>query len=254
MIDRMKVISLDRTPERFRRFQMLNPDIAAERVPAVDGMSLVRAELVRSGLITEQNSYSPGALGTLASHIALWRDCAAGGTPVQIAEDDMILRSDFLATSNAMLGALACWDIVLWQHNFDWPVMVRLPDTIGPVVLQYDPATHDKSWSQFRQGRLQPILLRLIAAAGTGCYALSPHGAAALLAACLPVGAEPAHYAPNPDNTWANSGLDVEVCRHYATLDAYFALPPLAVSPNDRSASTIRGHLAAIHDPNVANG
>jgi hypothetical protein len=25
-------------------------------------------------------------------------------------------------------------------------------------------------------------------------------------------------------------------------------------APNDRSASTIRGHLAAIHDPNVANG
>ncbi len=37
------------------------------------------------------------------------------------------------------------------------------------------------------------------------------------------------------------------MCRHYAELNAFACLPPLAMAPNDESISSIRGHLAAMN-------
>ncbi len=249
----VKLISLPRTPERLERFRLRNPDLPTELVPGVEGASLSRADLIAQGLITEANPYSAGALGTALSHIGLWRACAAGACPFHIAEDDVILRADFMAAAEAALGRLAAWDIVLWLHNFDWPVQISLPGGVGPVILQYHPDHHRNDWQPFRLERTAPALVRLLSAAGAGCYSVSPRGARTLLAACLPLGGTPARYAANPDAAWANSGLDVEMARHFGDLEAFFALPPLAVAPNDRSASTIRGHLAAMHDAKIAN-
>lgn len=249
----VRVISLARTPERLARFRLRNADIPIEVVAGVEGAALSRTELIAQGLITEANPYSAGALGTALSHIGLWRACAAGTSEFHIAEDDVILRADFIAAAQAALGGLAAWDIVLWLHNFDWPVQISLPGGVGPVILQYQPGGQANDWQPFQAERAAPGLVRLLSAAGIGCYSISPRGARALLAACLPLGGTPARYAANPDAAWANSGLDVEMARHFAGLDAFFALPPLAVAPNERAASTVRGHLAAMHDTKIAN-
>jgi hypothetical protein len=252
-VDVLRVISLDRTPQRFAKFLASNPHVPVERVSAVDGARIARADCVRDSVITDANSYNPGALGVAMSHTALWRQCAAGSKPFHIAEDDAIVRADFPTSAAAALATLAEWDVVLWLHNFDWPVMVRPPGGVGPVVMQYQPDDGGRTWDEFRAAEIAPMLLPLLSAGGIGCYSISPQGARNLLADCLPIGADMAEYVAKPGSGWSNTGLDVEMSRHYGQRRAFFAFPPLAVAPNDQSASTIRGHLAAMHDPAIAN-
>jgi len=128
----------------------------------------------------------PGALGCAMSHVRLWRQCAAGNEPFHIAEDDLFCRTDFAATAQACLDRLTDWDIVVWAYNLDWPVQARLAPGSGVTVVQYDYTSvhHDR----FRAGRVTPFLAPLVSAAGTGCYSISPRGAARALADCLPIG------------------------------------------------------------------
>jgi hypothetical protein len=253
MVDYLRVISLDRTPDRFDRFVALHPGFPIARFSAIDGARVTRADCLRDGLINEQNTYNPGAIGIALSHTTLWRDCAAGSVPFHIVEDDVILRADFVSAAAAALATLPDWDIVLWLHNFDWPVKIRPPGEIGPVVMQYEPDDGGRNWDGFRATRVAPMLVPVLSAGGIGCYSISPQGARRLLADCLPIGNAMAEYVPKPGTGWLNTGLDVEMSRHYGRRLAFFAIPPLAVAPNDQSASTIRGHLATMHDPAIAN-
>jgi GR25 family glycosyltransferase involved in LPS biosynthesis len=243
----LRVISLDRTPQRFEQFRSWNPGFDVVRVPAVEGSLVDRNELIGQGLITGVCAYSAGALGNALSHIGLWRECAAGDMTFHIAEDDIILRHDFHAMSAAMLHELGEWDVVLWTHNFDWPLKIRPAPGLGPVVVQYDPTETKQDAEPFRTWSGRPLLPRLASASGTACYSVSPHGAARMLADCLPLSGLPAVYVARPEVTWRNSALDVEMCRHYEDWQAHVALPPLAFAPNDIETSTIRGHLAALH-------
>jgi hypothetical protein len=253
MADVFNVINLDRTPARFAQFIDWNPDFQVERVSAFDGAKLDRADCVKNSLIREENIYAPGAIGSLMSHISLWGRCAASGQPMHIAEDDIVIRPDFWPQAHAALARLPAWDIVLWTHNFDWPVQIYPGPGLGPVVLQYNPEAVNKGLAQFRASTQPPTLCRLGSAAAIACYSISPKGAARMLADCLPIGNTAPPYVAQPDIAWHNSALDVEMSRHYANWNAYVSIPPLAVAPNDQTSSTIRGHLAAMHDPAIAN-
>jgi len=244
----LRVISLDRTPERFEKFLGDNAGFAVERFPAFDGRLLVAADCVADGLITAGNQYAPGALGVALSHVTLWRDCVASGEPAHIAEDDIVLRADFWPRMAALLQTVPGWDIVLWTHNFDWPVLVAPAPGAGQAVIQYTQPGSEMDLAAFRAARAPNYLLPLVSAAGIGCYSVSPAGAARLLDLCLPMGTEMAGYATRPGTGWENTGIDVEMSRHYAGLAAFVAVPPLALAPNDQEASTIRGRLAALHD------
>jgi glycosyl transferase family 25 len=252
MLDYLRVISLDRTPARFEQFRAWNPHLPIQRFSAIDGKRLDRSDCIRDGLITADNTYKPSAIGNALSHVTLWRECAAGAAPMHVVEDDIILRQDFLAVANGFLTSLDDWDFVLWAHNFDWPVMIQ-PPGVGSIVLQYNPREAEAQLSTFPTVTTRPALLPLISAASSGCYSISPQGAARMLADCLPIGATSSTYVTKPELAWSNSGLDVEMSRHYRNWNAYVSLPTLGVAPNDQSASTIRGHLAAMHDPAIAN-
>ena len=251
MIRHLRLINLDRTPERLAAFRARHPDLPVERVPASDGERLDRAACVADGLITADNTYRPGALGCALSHIHLWRRCVAEGVASHVVEDDVTLRHDFLPAANAILSRLPNWDFVLWGHNLDWPVQVEAAPGLGVVILQYDHQTVEPG--PFRAPGPIPAAMRLISATGTGCYSISPAGAERLLTACLPIGAAPARYLAKHPTALMNSGIDVEMSRHYADMNAYVAFPVLAITDNDQTASTIRGHLGAIHDPRAAN-
>lgn len=248
-IEPIRVINLDRTPERLTRFLERHPGLPVERFAAVDGATIDRNAGVRDGVIAVENDYHPGAIGVAMSHVKLWRQCAAGSAPFHIAEDDAILRRDFRSIAARLLDTLDAWDIVLWAHNLDWPVQVRLAQGVGVTVVQYDPETVDVT--RFRSATVIPSLAPLSSAAGICCYSVSPAGAARMLADCLPIRSQDAQYLPK--TAWLNTGIDVEMSRHYAAWRAYIATPPIAISDNDQRASTIRGHLAAIHDPTIAN-
>jgi len=249
---KFRVINLTRTPERWTRFVEQNPGIPAERWAAVDGAKLDRQVCIKDGIITAANEFTPGALGVAMSHLTLWRECTAGSEPYHIAEDDVVFRKDLPSMAQSVLEGLKHWDIVLWGHNLDWPVQVSLAPGTGVTAVQYD---HEAlALDRFQAARVVPMLAPLISAAGLLCYSISPQGAAHILSQCLPVGNEVATYLVKiKDRHWLNSGIDVELSRHYARLRAFIALPLLAVGKNDQTASTIRGHLAAIHDYRIAN-
>ena len=249
----LRVISLDRTPQRFAQFLEWNPGFEVQRFVAFDGALLHRGDCVRDQVIAESNAYSPGALGNAMSHVALWRQCAAGSTPFHIVEDDVILRADFLAMAETLLDAAPGWEVALWLHNLDWPLKVNAAPGVGPAVVQYDPAEALRQLESFKSWTGRPAMLRLVSAAGIGCYSVTPRGAARMLADCLPIGSEKAVYSAQPQKRWDNGALDVEMSRHYERWQAYVTLPPLAVAPNDQAASTVRGHLAAMHDAAIAN-
>ena len=241
------VISLDRTPERFQRFVDLNKGVKIQRFRAIDGTKLRKDACIRQGLITADNTYNPGALGVALSHVMLWRDCAAGTEQYHIAEDDVVLRADFWKCASDLLQRNSDWDIVLWSHNFDWPVMVAPGDGVWAAAIQYLQPKSNFGLEQFRGADRPSILLPLISSAGIGCYSISPSGAARMLSDCLPIGAAKPPYVLNPSMGWENSGIDVEMSRHYSRHHAYIAIPPIALAPNDHSLSTIRGASANSH-------
>ena len=192
--------------------------------------------------------YFPGALGAALSHSTLWKACAVGTEIFHIVEDDIVLRSDFGEIAKQQLSGLSDWDIVLWSHNLDWPVVV------GPIlggenaVIQYAAKDVVTKLEAFQATTTQAALLPLVSAAGIGCYSLSPHGAAKLLATCLPIGSTQARFAVEGHLGWNNTGIDVEMARHYSKLRAYISFPPLAVTPNEFAKSTIRGHFAPMQN------
>lgn len=243
MDDWLTVITLDRTPKRFKQFCDWNSRFKIRRFAAIDGTRVSHEKCIQRQLITADNEYIPGALGGALSHISLWQSCAAGTEIFHVVEDDVVLRADFWGAVKPLLAALSEWDIVLWSHNLDWPVVV------GPIlgeenaVIQYGAKETITKLDAFRETSTPSVLLPLISAAGIGCYSLSPKGAARLLKACLPIGNTQARFAAENLLGWNNTGIDVEMARHYNKLRAFIAFPPLAVTPNEFEKSTIRGHL-----------
>ncbi len=70
MENRVTVISLPTASKRLETFKELNAHLPALNVfPAILGRQLDRTQLIDDGLITEQNIYSPGALGCALSHV-----------------------------------------------------------------------------------------------------------------------------------------------------------------------------------------
>jgi GR25 family glycosyltransferase involved in LPS biosynthesis len=238
---RLRVISLDRTPQRLAVFRAQNPGLAFERFAACDGAARPRAAWIADGLIAPENVYLPGAIGCAASHVSLWRACVAEGQPVHVAEDDVILRRDFVEMATALLAGLV-WDVVYWTWNFNWPLDHWPAEGLAPALLQLDPRLILRHYEAFRRHTGRPLMARIASGAGTGCYSIAPSGAARLLAACLPIGNVPARMrAGNLILDWDNTGIDVEASRHFRELRAFATIPPLAVAMNDGALSTIRG-------------
>jgi glycosyl transferase family 25 len=238
--DAVTVISLDRTPERYEQFLSLNPGLAVRRFSAIDGRLLDRDRCIANGLITPSNPYKRTSVGVLSSHVALWRRSILEGRDLHVAEDDAILRSDFLPMARASLASLRKWDIVLWGWNFDWPLKLQLARGLGTAVVQCDQDGLRAEWGAFAASTVTPFLARLISAAGVCCYSISPNGARKLLTLALPVEGLPAAYAFKPDVPWVNAETSVELSRHYARLTSFVSLPPLATTLNRLEESTVQ--------------
>jgi len=231
------VISLDRTPDRWRAFQADNPGIAVARFAAVDGRSVDRHALIEAGLAHADLAYTPGAFGCALSHAALWRRCVETGTPLTICEDDAILRGDFPAMSAEIAQRAPEAELVLWGWNFDSVLAGRLFGET-PFAMGFDQARLRASIPAFQAERTAPTLLRLHRALGTPAYTISPKGAQALLARCFPLRPEPV-FVPLLDREIPNTGVDIAMNAAYPQIAAYVAFPPLAVTRNAVEASTV---------------
>lgn len=238
----VQLINLDRSLDRLARFRAVNAHLSdVRRVHAIDGLGLDRAALVAGGLIREPLPYSPGALGVALTHCQLWERCREGGAPLTVSEDDALFNGGFERAGEQLLAGLpAAWDIVLWGWNFDADLSFDMLPGISPCIARFDPGLGGGGADGFRDQPVAPRLYRLWRAWGALAYTVSPAGAAKLLQACLPL--QPITIAfPDLGRTMPNLGIDILMSGAYPGLDAYVCFPPLAITRNDLSQSTIQG-------------
>jgi hypothetical protein len=80
--------------------------------------------------------------------------------------------------------------------------------------------------------------MRLRHAFGTGCYSVSPKGATALLAHCLPIQNALIEF-PGFGIRNQNEGIDSVMAGVYPSLEAFICIPPLVLT-DDRPENSIR--------------
>ncbi|MCX2562343.1 glycosyltransferase family 25 protein [Acetobacter farinalis] len=243
MLNPIRVISLDRTPERFTMFQKFNFHLPIQRVSACEGGEIKKEEYIESGIFSGDLEYSVGAMGIAVSHIRLWQEAVSENSVRHVAEDDAIIRNDFYQIFAEADVAIKGWDIFLWGYNDDWPVGLS---SYFKAVVSLEGKAHSQdfisgNYSSFQLEERKPSFLPLASAAGIGLYSVSPQGAQKLLDKCLPLANHKAKYAKDTSVSWSNTGLDVEMSRHYEDMNAYLSFPPMALMINDMENSTIRG-------------
>ncbi|HTT75030.1 MAG TPA: glycosyltransferase family 25 protein, partial [Candidatus Binataceae bacterium] len=116
----MYLINLDRSVERLHLFRERNghlPNVI--RVAAADGRELDRDALLRSGYITGDLPYGPGALGCAMSHLRLWEMAASQDKSITIFEDDVIVSYQFEKKALEVLSNMPDdWAIIQWGYLF----------------------------------------------------------------------------------------------------------------------------------------
>jgi GR25 family glycosyltransferase involved in LPS biosynthesis len=188
-------------------------------------------------VIVEPLPYTPGALGAALTHIEIWRSCTA---PMTVCEDDALLHRRFEPEAERLLAALPVgWDIVLWGWNFDSDLVFDMLPGISPCIGRFDPNIGHDAATGFRDQPVKPQLFRLWRAWGCMAYTVSPAGAAKLRQASTPLKPQVIAF-PELGRSMMNTGGDVVMSRAYPLLDAYVCFPPLAITRNDRSESTIQ--------------
>ena len=127
----MKVINLDRRPDRLESFCSRLADVASEgltsrleRFPAIDGRTLTLTPEIRHMFRDNDFGYRRSFVGVALSHLALWKELAAGDAPAfLIFEDDVTLCHGFDGQLVELCGELEerhpAFDLLL-LGCFDW--------------------------------------------------------------------------------------------------------------------------------------
>lgn len=243
------VINLDRSAERLREFAARNRHLVqVKRLSAADGLLQDVPQLIERGVIDESilDTYTAGALGCALSHVSFWDMVIAAGEPLTVCEDDAIFRSHFEFHMARFLDRVPRnWDVILWGWNFDAGLRVDLLPGVSSCAVFCDQDSLRANILRFQTMTQPPQPMRVLHSFGTPCYSLSPKGARALKGFCVPLRelvVPLPEAAPNPDQSkrrLRNVGIDDMMSAAYAKLQAFVSVPPLAVSRNDHTASTV---------------
>lgn len=237
------VISLERTPERLEAFYRVNGNRdRIEHFPAVDGQVLDRRKLMEQDLIEPSLPYyTDGALGCAMSHKRLWEMAVETGEPITILEDDAVLNHDFFRGVEANASQSSDWDYLQWGWNFDTYLTFMLPGGVSPCIARFSQERMREEMLRFRQEDMAPSLHRLLAALGIPAYTVSPRGAEKLLDWCFPLCRGEVYYW-GLERSLPNNGIDVVMNSFFreSHARAFVAFPPLAITANDWSISTIQ--------------
>lgn len=238
---RRVVINREADKARLESFLRSNSHVGPiERVEGVEGQALSLDDLVGRGVAEAGLRYTQGALGAALSHLGLWSQAVQQNAALAIFEDDALLCGNFDAESDRLIASLPeGWDVILLGYNFNAPITIdALPGiTRGTVTL--DEKRMQKNAALFAGEIVEARVFRLLQAFGLCAYVVSPKGARALLERCLPLRAQE-YQQLGLDRMVRNVGIDVVTSYHYRQIDAFGAFPPLAISPNDKTASTTR--------------
>ncbi len=238
------VLTLPRTPHRLDAFIAQNRQVGFEVqvCQAIDGQDLPREELVAAGLIDANMTWPVGAIGNALSHRSIWKQCIAKQQPLIALEDDCIIAPHAQETLAALLRHVDDWDIVLLGYNTNSAVDLKLSasiDFLGHFSAKHpDESAIATTLEEARSSRL----FRLNNAFGMCGYVISPVGAARMLQACFPLRDETV-LIPSLRRGVISTSLDGLANGFYRNLNAYACFPPLALSTNDLSQSTVgAGH------------
>ena len=235
------VINLDRTYERLTSFRANNQHLnSIVRFAAVDGGTIPLQQLAARGIFSaDAPSYSNGAIGCALSHLSLWEQAAQQSGPFTVAEDDAILNRNFEIEAHTLLQTLPLdWDIMLWGWNFDSILLFDFLPGISPCLGAFSEPELRAHTEEFQQLEVKPRAYRLQRAFGTLAYSVSPTGARKLTRHCLPIRKMDV-FCPGLNRSVSNFGIDVMINALYPNINAYVSFPPLAVSRNEKTSSTV---------------
>jgi GR25 family glycosyltransferase involved in LPS biosynthesis len=205
----VKVINLERRPDRLASFRSRLKDVASaefisrvERFAAIDGRTLALTPDIRHTFRGNDFGYRRSFIGCAQSHLALWKELAASAMPAfLIFEDDVTLCRDF----EEQLAAL-CGELEAHHPAFDLVLL---------GCIDWQPRPEDGFEAAHRAVRLRPFEgARYLG--GMFAYILSHRGAQRLLAIV--------------ERDGIQNGIDRFVHRKEAELELLVATPHLAQS------------------------
>jgi GR25 family glycosyltransferase involved in LPS biosynthesis len=238
----IRVINLDRSKDRLLTFESLNthPNLKFRRFSAVDGKDVERGPLVDRGIMTADLSYSDGALGCALSHLALWDLAIEQNQSLTVCEDDAIFNRGFDVAAESLIKALpGDWHMILWGWNFDSVLLFDMIPGVSPCLGIFNQARMRMGVEAFQSACLMPRPFRLVRAFGTVGYSVSPIGARAMKQHCLPLRNLEVFF-PGLERVLPNSGLDIMLNDAYPSIYAYVSFPPLIITRNQHSISTVQ--------------
>jgi GR25 family glycosyltransferase involved in LPS biosynthesis len=211
------------------------------RWPAVDGSRLDRQALLARNLVDPEilGRYTPGALGNALSHIALWDEAIERQSAMTICEDDAIFNRGFRAASRSALEALPkTWDLILWGWNFDSHLTFEILPGVSHCSAAFDQEAMRAGVERFVSETFEPRVFRMLKACGTVCYTVSAKGAPRLRRHAVPLRPMEVHF-PGLGRTLPNGAIDIVLSALYPSIEAYVSVPPLVITKNEHTISTI---------------
>lgn len=230
-------------------FRIVNRHLSeVSRFPATDGTAVDIAQLIRSSFVREDilTTYSLGALGAAISHIANWDAAIAMGGILTVCEDDAIFNLAFEVQAPVVIAKLEPgWDLILWGWNFDASLCFEVLPGVSSSLVRFEQDRLRSNCETFQHQSVDPRAFRLMSFFGLPCYTISPKGAAAFKARCVPLQpfvpcrsvfeADVSRY----DST-ESTGIDTAMNSVVSELSAYVCFPPLVVTKNMLADSTVQ--------------
>src|SRR5262249_17440381 len=130
-------------------------------------------------------------------------------------------------------------DLIYWGWNFNAHTAIEPIAGMAPCATTFGRNPRPEEIEAFQASRARPAAYRLLRALGIVCYTITPAGALRLKRHCLPVRNEVWEF-PEIRLRIPNMGIDVGMANALPSLKAFACFPPLVVSLNDPTQSTIQ--------------
>jgi GR25 family glycosyltransferase involved in LPS biosynthesis len=240
-LKKIKVISLEKSVERRAVFTRNNPNIDYEFFPAVDGSLLPAKEIENGRFFVKPLPFpSLGAYGAALSHSKIWDLVIQSDTPLTVAEDDAIFRADFFEKHEQVISELPRdWHFVLWGWNFDSILSIDAMPGISSSVVVFDQEQLRNNIEKFKSDTSPVHAFRLDKCFGIPAYTISLKGAEIFKNSCFPMRNFELFF-PLLNKKVQNTGIDLAMNKIYGSTNSYVSFPPLAVTRNEISISTVQ--------------
>ncbi|GBQ83037.1 glycosyltransferase [Gluconacetobacter johannae DSM 13595] len=238
----MKYIYINRDKDVKRREIFLEKNFHVEnieRFSAVDKQNINKNDLIGRGILNEDCIYGNAAIANALSHIYLWSGVIESGKSACIFEDDAIICKNFTSECKKVIDSLGeDWDIVLFGNNFDASLYLCIVPGVLDGVVSFNSKKFAENADNFSDITIDAKAVKLLEAFGLCGYAISPRGAGKLMNSIIPI-RDMTFNIDIVGGLYKNGSLDNFLCAAYKQMNAYCCVPPLCVSKNDKSISTM---------------